>query len=120
MTGKMPACRVTHSRKRYRCGRVFVCLGCDGLATSARSHAITCSPACRVRVHRHPEKLRFLEAEARKIKVTVPFMLDMEAALLLLPDVEPAIALGEVELNDLRVEIWREYWRQLRATRPDA
>jgi hypothetical protein len=31
---------------------VFVCFGCDLLAISERSDALTCSTACRVRAHR--------------------------------------------------------------------
>lgn len=41
---------VTVNRKCYEW--VFTCAGCGLLASSKRSDATTCSPACRVRAHR--------------------------------------------------------------------
>lgn len=109
----MPPSRVTHSRKRYRCPRVFVCVGCDRLACSDRSHAITCSPACRVRVHRHPDALRRLEALAAPVHITVMDIQDADAVRRLRPDLGARIASGEVEIDDVRQEVWRAFWELL-------
>ena len=52
MTEKPIIDDVTLSRKRYTWEWVFVCAGCDLLASSRRSDALTCSTTCRVRAHR--------------------------------------------------------------------
>lgn len=108
-----PPSRVTHSRKRYRCPRVFVCAGCDRLACSDRSHAITCSPACRVRVHRHPDALRRLEALAAPVHITVMDIQDAAAVKRLRPDLSARIASGEVEIDDVRQDVWGAFWELL-------
>lgn len=107
------ASRVTHSRKRYGCPRVFVCIGCDGLACSARSHTITCSPACRVRIHRHPDELRRLEALAASTGTTVMDLQDAAAMQRLRPVLTARVASGEVEMDDARPDVWAAFWELL-------
>lgn len=101
--------RVTHSRKRYRCPRVFVCIGCDLLACSERSHAIACPPACRVRIHRHPDELRRVEALAASMHITVMDIQDAAAVRRLRPELSGKIAAGEVEMDDARPDVWAAY-----------
>ena len=101
--------RVTHLRKRYVCPRVFVCVGCDLLACSERSHAVTCSPACRVRVHRHPDELRRVEALATSMHITVMDIQDAVAMQRLRPDLTARVTSGEVEMDDVRPDVWAAF-----------
>lgn len=53
---------VTDRAKRY----VFACFACNGFGVSTRKDSLTCSPRCRVRLHRDPEareQLEFVRAE---------------------------------------------------------
>lgn len=56
----------TFPSKRY----VFVCAACDSLSSGTRAHQVACSPACRVRLHRAPEDLRRLKADAARDGIT--------------------------------------------------
>jgi hypothetical protein len=116
----MPACRVTFPQKRYTCPRVFVCIGCDLLACSDRAHAVTCSPACRVRVHRHPERLRRMEAEASACHINVPAILDATALRRLRPDLGQCVMAGTMEIDDTRADVWRAFYELLEEKRHDA
>jgi len=111
---------VTDLRKRYMghlprtSQRVFQCAACGGLADSTRRHAITCSPACRVRLHRHPEIMRDWVERAEQIGVCIPYMLEINAAAELLPDFgERVFADQWLRVTDLRREIFAAYWRLL-------
>ena len=108
---RLPKCRVTVPRKRCTAERVFVCLGCDRLTSSSRAHAITCSPACRVRLHRHPEPLRQLEGICAQMDTPVPRVLDARAVMRLRPDLEPRIMAGELTLADAQPEVWQAFVR---------
>jgi hypothetical protein len=96
---------VTRTRKRY----VFLCLGCDFLADSTRSDALTCSPACRVRVHRHPEGQARLRKDAEAFGITPASILQAAAIYVLRPDLGDAVLAGTRTLADIEPEIYGAY-----------
>lgn len=99
---------VTHKPKRYE--HVFVCVGCGCLASSPRSDALTCSPACRVAAHRNGS-MQALRALAGNPGLDVhPAAIQRAAAVrLLLPDREASVMSGQVTFEDLREPLWRAY-----------
>ena len=108
---------VTLRRKCY----VSVCLGCDGLFTTARADTLTCSPACRVRVHRHPEALASLRTTAKRLDITAASILRAAAIDRVRPDLVAAIRAGSLTLDDAQPEVWRAFWDRLcAATREGA
>jgi len=91
---------------------VFVCAGCDLLADSERSDAVTCSTACRVRAHRSGAIKRLRE----RIKpFHVPLSLELQARAIdrLTPQFMPQIIAGKLTFDDVRDDVWREYWRRV-------
>lgn len=102
---------VTVRPKRY--ARVFVCAGCDKLATSERSHSITCCPACRTRVHRNPDLLASLRSTCAALKVEVAMVLEAKALNLLRPDLGPRVMAGELTLEQCRPEVWPAFWARM-------
>jgi len=106
--GTMP---VTDTRKRY--AHVFVCAACDKLAHAERAHAITCSPACRVWLHRHPERLADLKAACASLDVTPALVQEAAAINLLLPEATARIDRREVKIAELRGDLWRAYWQRV-------
>ncbi len=108
---------VTDTRKRYRKGpRAFVCIACDKLAESHRGHAVTCSPACRVWIHRHPERLASLRATCEALKVEPGMVQECAAAGRLRPDLSALIGAGELSVHDVRADVHREFLRLVFAT----
>lgn len=100
---------VTHRIKCY----VFVCLGCGMLAHSARSDAVTCSPACRVRVHRNGTA-KSERAVWQRHDLPLSIVQQVKAVRELAPELMPALERGEMALdNEARTLIWRRYWARL-------
>jgi hypothetical protein len=61
-------------------GFVFCCLGCDGLEMG-RADQITCSPACRVRWHRNPNREIFKSRVKAEADVDVVHIVHARAVL---------------------------------------
>jgi hypothetical protein len=102
---------VTHSRKRY----VFVCVACRGLADATRNDRLTCSPACRVRLHRHPELLASVRRAAEQCHVAIASILQGAAIDRLRPDLGNAILAGTHTFEDVRTDVYLAYLAALRA-----
>lgn len=111
---------VTPARKRYMARsraqaptapRVFACAVCGGLSDSTRAHAITCSPACRVRLHRKPEILAPLEHAADAWDVSVASILECRAIAALRPDLVEQIQAGSLTIAGSREDVHREFVR---------
>ena len=101
---------VTFKPKCY----VFVCLGCGLLADSKRSDAITCSGACRVRVHRNGRDKRWLE-QCERLDITPAMCGHVEAIQLLAPDMAAELRSGKRRKIDSEVRqvVWAAYWARL-------
>ena len=113
---------VTERRKRYTPApkrtspRVFACVVCDCLTETLRSHSITCSPACRVKLHRNPELAESDEGIAQTMDVPLPTMLDARAVRLLEPevgDLPDRIYAGTITLVGAADEIHSAYERRV-------
>lgn len=104
---------VTLKAKRYRPNYVYVCWGCDLLADSERSDAITCSPACRVAWHRNPRRAEILESMKKPFfeGVTPAGVARIRAVNILRPDIAKRLWAGEV--FDYRTEVWTAYWERV-------
>lgn len=102
---------VTTARSRNKGPRVFVCLACDLLAESTRSDAITCSPRCRVWLHRNPERLDRLRRICEGLKVTPGMVQESSAIGRLRPDLGERIGAGELGNEDVRKDVHREFMR---------
>lgn len=102
---------VTNARNRNKGPRVFVCLACDLLADSMRSDALTCSPRCRVWLHRHPERLERLQALCAPMRLAPAMVQESLAIERLRPDLRARIAAGELSHDDVRAEIHGEFMR---------
>ena len=89
--------------------RVFVCANCNRLDSSERRHTITCSTACRVALHRHPERLASLKATCAEHKVSVARVLQSRAVLMLRPDLGHRIQSGELETDDTQPDVYRAF-----------
>lgn len=100
---------VTPSRKCY----VFQCAACDGLSDTSRADTVTCSPACRVALHRHPQRLAHLQAVARASDVTVAAILRCAAVRLLCPELVNPIMAGTLTIAEAQPEVRRAYWALL-------
>jgi hypothetical protein len=100
--------RVTLKPKCY----VFVCAGCDGLSTSERSDALTCSGACRVRAHRNSQ-LKVTREQARSIRVPPALLQQCAAIERLRPDLAQEIAAGRLDAEDTRADVYRAYLENL-------
>ena len=99
---------------------IFVCAGCDLLAESSRSHATTCSPACRVRAHRSGELKRLQKNTSAG--VTCAEVLRAAALLRLRPHLEASVVAGTLTIDEAQPEVCnafdevlRNYMRQRRA-----
>jgi len=68
--------------KRY----VFLCFACNGFGASSRKDSITCSPRCRVRLHRDPEAREQLEFVRDEIGVPPGYYARSMAARALAPE----------------------------------
>jgi hypothetical protein len=78
---------------------IFVCAGCDLLAPSERSDALTCSLVCRVRAHRSGA-LKRQRALATALDIP-PAMLGQAAAVRRLrPDLADQVQAGTIKLKD--------------------
>ena len=91
---------------------VFVCLGCNLLASPERSDAVTCSTACRVKVHRSGY-LKELRKFAESMDVTVPMMQQVDAINRLVPDLAAELRFGRRRKidNEVRQAVWAAYWK---------
>lgn len=103
----------TLSPKRYRV-RVFECAACGKLADTTRAHAITCSTACRVALHRHPERFEALKEVCAALKVRPAMVLEANAIKALRPDLVDKIVQGAIEIEDTREDVYREFLKLLR------
>jgi hypothetical protein len=77
------------------------------LAQSSRRDAITCSPACRVRVHRNPSLIAQLKKDAEHDNITVASILQAAAIERLRPDLGPQIMAGSITWADAQCEMAR-------------
>lgn len=103
---------VTDGHKRY----VFVCAGCDKLAESERSDAITCSTACRVRAHRNGS-IKTLRVIAKAWEVTPALIQRATAIKELAPEFEGALLDGTRQIDDdeIRETVYRRFAKRLMA-----
>lgn len=92
---------VTHRRKRY----IFVCAGCGLLTESGRRDTISCSPACRVRLHRQPDLLLPLTQGAENFHITVGSILRAAAVSRLRPDLADAVLAGTASLDSVMPDV---------------
>lgn len=99
---------VTHPQKRY--ARIFVCVACDSMDATYRAHTLTCSPACRVRMHRDPSRIKALKAQAAAVRIPVALILDAQAIHRLRPDLGERVRQGEIEIEDTREEMHRTFY----------
>jgi hypothetical protein len=107
-------CYTKRSKPRYSSTRVFRCIYCDRLADSSRSHAITCSTACRVALHRNPEALERLERIADDLPVGM--LLEIGAVMELRPDLGEQIESGTLKVYEARPEVYRAFIKLLFAS----
>ena len=103
---------VTHKTKCY----IFVCCGCDLLATSIRSDALTCSTACRVRAHRNGSIKRLRELATMVGLVDddnrpLPASLKQgEAIKRLRPDLFQRLEDNTLSIRQAQPEVVRAFW----------
>ena len=83
---------------------IYCCVACGCLAHSERADAVTCCPACRAWVHRHPENLEQLKRIADAFEVPVSMIPEVRAACCLLSaaDVQ-AVESGTASVTDARI-----------------
>jgi hypothetical protein len=82
---------------------IFVCAGCDLLAESSRSHATTCSPACRVRAHRSGELKRLQQfISSNGGGPTTAEVLQSMAIDRLAPELGAPIMAGTINASDIQ------------------
>jgi hypothetical protein len=101
--------------KRY----IFACAACGGLAPSNRRDSITCSGACRVYLHRHPEVLAHLRAIATRFETSVATVLRARAIGLLRPDLSEQVSAGTVTIETAQPAVWTAYWDGLLGRRDE-
>jgi hypothetical protein len=92
-----------------------VCLGCDLLFDSQRGDQLTCSAACRVRVHRNGRARRWfgdvLRAGIPKEEIDLAFSLEVKALRLLRSDLADRVrAERGFTAEQWRGDLWRAYW----------
>jgi len=111
---------VTLQPKRYM--HVFVCAACDLLGCSVRAHSITCSTACRVRLHRSTA-LRELRAKmnthCKTVDITFASVLEAKAIDRLIPEYGRRIRIGELKIEDVRGELWMAFWKLIELQLPE-
>ncbi len=108
---------VTLSFKCY----VYVCVGCNLMASSERSDVLTCCTRCRVRAHRNGSMKALRELAARPMFRVHPATIQQCAAVQRLrPDLADKLLAGTVELDDIRDEIssafWSLVWKHVRVS----
>jgi len=91
---------VTFKPKCY----TFVCIGCNLLAQSERSDAITCCTACRVRAHRNG-RAKKIKQIAKNIGCIAGKLQQFEAVMRLAPELWPDIKSDSKTLNEVMPEI---------------
>lgn len=114
---------VTLSRKRYmdtthrsHAGRtVYCCIVCDCLTCAERSHALTCSPACRVRLHRGDANAQSKLRIAGELNVTPRLMLAAGALYKLRPDLAASVQAGTLTLAQAQPAMWAALWALIHA-----
>lgn len=90
--------------------RVFACANCGVLSETERSHTITCSNACRVALHRHPDRLAHWQKFADLGEITVQDLLDAHAAARLLTKEQlDQIEFDESSMDAMRGRVYRAY-----------
>lgn len=93
---------------------VFVCAGCDLLAVSDRSDALTCSTQCRVRAHRNGSLKALRDLAAGPAFRIPPALIQQTAAVQRLrPDMADRILAGTMDIDDTRPEVWSAFWSLL-------
>lgn len=102
---------------------VIVCLACEGLAGVSRSDALTCSPACRVWLHRHPTKRTDHVAglvaagelsgfgQSKPEAVLLSRQLRYQALRLMLPDLAEQVRAGRLGVEGARQAMNTEFSR---------
>jgi hypothetical protein len=101
--------RVTLKPKCY----VFVCAGCNLLAMSERSDALTCSARCRVKAHRNGN-LRRIRKITAGADVPPGMYVQCQAVLRLCPHLAQIWPDGRrFSLEDTRAEVWEAFCRVL-------
>lgn len=93
--------------------RMFACAACGKIMRGKRSQAITCSDACRVRFHRHPELRASLETASRALGLSVACLLERRALATAHPDLAERIDAGEISIGAVRVEAERRMLRRM-------
>jgi hypothetical protein len=88
---------------------IITCAICECLTDVGRCDAITCSPRCRVYLHRHPKCLDRLREIARGLRVDLFGILEAGAIRSLRPDLADRVAAGELEIADVRDEVARTF-----------
>jgi len=107
---------VTLKAKRFS-NTVFVCLGCDLLACSERSDALTCSSQCRVSAHRSGRAQRNREIAAM-YDIPPSLIVQASASLRLLPaDMVDRLERGQAKIHEpeIRAAVWQAFWLRVEA-----
>lgn len=94
---------------------IITCAACGLLHEVSRRGALTCSTSCRVWLHRHPEVLVELRAHCETFEIEVFALLEASATRILRPDLSERMLAGEIELEDVRVDIRRAFMDRLEA-----
>lgn len=79
---------------------IFRCLVCDGIGASDRKDKFTCSPRCRVRLHRDADKRDFVEFVRNDIGVAPGYYARSMAAKALCP------SLSFDDLDEIKAAVW--------------
>lgn len=91
--------------KRY----IICCAACGALHEVARRDALTCSVACRVWLHRHPDHLAELRALAGSARIEVFDIIEAKAIRELRPDLADRMVSGELVVSDVREDVARAF-----------
>lgn len=89
--------------------RMFTCAACGKIVRGRHAQAVTCSVACRVRLHRHPGVREQLDTECRGAGLTLPQLLERRALAIEHPDLAERIAAGDLVLEDARTKVYKRY-----------
>lgn len=95
--------------KRY----IITCAACGCLAEVSRTDALTCSPRCRVRLHRDPDRLVELTGMAKRMEITPFSILQAQAIVELRPDLGDRIRQGTLKLDDAQGEVGKAFNRRV-------
>lgn len=105
---------------RPKCYIVLICAACGLLFSTTRSHTLTCSPKCRVHIHRHPECTAHLRADAARDHVSPASILRSAAACSLCPDLARRVMTGAADAAGLYDAVWQAYLGIVRAVEVEA